>query len=64
MDRRKLEELFIDVAKSHEDYYDIKSQIRSLHSCDMITDEDYNYILAEWDNLLIKHGLMKPIDIK
>lgn len=51
------EELFIDIAQQYEEYYDIKDRIRGLHSYGELTDEEYDYIISEWDNLLSKHNL-------
>lgn len=50
-------ELFVDIAKKNDNYEDIKEELRSLHSSDIITDDQYNYILQEWDNILTKYNL-------
>lgn len=57
LDKEKAEEYFINIASQYEEYWDIKDSIRNLHSCDVLTDDEYNYILQEWDNLLKKHNL-------
>ena len=49
---------FIEIAEDSEDYYEIKDELRSLHSFGDITDAEYDYILENWDNLLKEHGLM------
>ena len=40
------------------DYYDIREKVRSLESENIINQEQYNYILGEWDNILKKHNLL------
>lgn len=50
-------ELFVDIAKENDTCEDIKEELRSLHSSDVITDEQYNYILQEWDNILAENNL-------
>ena len=57
MDTEKLEKLFAGIAEQHECYDDIKEDIRSLHSSDVISDDDYNYLLENWDNILRKFNL-------
>ena len=51
------EETFVNIARQHTEYNDIKDRIRGLHSYNEITDAQYNYILDEWDNMLKKHNL-------
>jgi hypothetical protein len=50
-------ELFIDIASQYEEYDDIKDRIRGLHSFGELTDDEYDYIITEWDNLLAEYGL-------
>ena len=50
-------ELFVDIAKENETCEDIKEELRSLRSFDAITDDQYNYILREWDNILAENNL-------
>lgn len=57
LDKAKAEALFVDTAKQFEEYNDIKDKIRSLHSCGELTDNEYDYILENWDEFLIKHNL-------
>lgn len=56
VDIEKIEELFVETAKCNGTYEDMKDKIRSFHSCDVITDEEYDYILSEWDNMLNKYS--------
>lgn len=60
-DQRKLqdhaEKVFVEIAEQYGTYDEIKEHIRSLHSADELTDEEYNYILEEWDNILKKNNL-------
>lgn len=53
----KAEELFISIAEQHENCEDIIDNLRELNSSGQITDEEYNYILQEWDSMLKKHNL-------
>lgn len=57
MNKQLAEKLFIDIAEQYEDVYEIKDRLRGLNSNNKITDEEYDYILQEWDNLLAKHNL-------
>ena len=56
-DIKKAVEYFVDIAKRHDTYEEIKEELRSLHSCDELTDDEYNYLLEEWDNILIEYNL-------
>lgn len=51
------EEIFISIAKQYEECDDIKDRIRGLHSYGELTDEEYDYIISEWDTMLAKHNL-------
>lgn len=51
------EKLFVEIARASEDAYEIKDGLRSLHSNDELSDEEYNYLLGEWDNILKKNNL-------
>ena len=55
--KQQAEELFIDIAMQYEEYDDIKDRIRGLNSFGELTDEQYDYILENWDKLLKKHNL-------
>ena len=35
-----------------DDADDMLAQLRSLRTCDEITEEEYNYIISNWDDLL------------
>ena len=59
MDKEKAERLFVDIAEQFEECEEIIDRLRSLNSNGQLTDEEYNYIQTEWDNLLEKHGLME-----
>lgn len=56
-DIKKAVEYFVDIARRNETYEEIKEELRSLHSSDVITDDEYNYLLEEWDNILIEYNL-------
>ena len=51
-------ELFVDIAKQEEDCDAILEKLRSLNSCGDVSDEEYNYIIDKWDDILKEHGLM------
>ena len=57
MNKQKAEELFIEIAKQYEEHDDIKDRIRGLHSYGELTDEEYDYIIENWDSLLAEHNL-------
>ena len=50
-------DLFIDIAEDYEECYDILERVRGLHSFGEITDDEYDYITVNWDNLLKKYNL-------
>ena len=49
--------VFESVAEQYETYKDIEEHIKSLHSANELTDEEYNYIQEEWDNMLMEFRL-------
>lgn len=49
MNIEKLKEFFIDIASQYATYEEIIEDIRSLNSENVISDEEYNYILEHWD---------------
>lgn len=51
-DERTLKELLFDTFERHDTYEDIIDEIRSVHSCNDITDEEYNFILKNYDTWL------------
>ena len=55
--KEDLRQLFQYIASEYETYEEIKEGVRSLHSENVITDDEYNYILQEWDNMLEEFGL-------
>ena len=56
-DMSKAIELFVDIAKENDTCEDITEELRSLCSFGTITDDEYNYILQEWDNILAENNL-------
>jgi len=56
-DMSKAIELFVDIAKENETCEDIIEELRSLLSFGAITDDEYDYILQEWDNILAENNL-------
>ena len=55
--KQQAEELFIDIAESETECEEIIEQIRSLRSNNDLDDEQYDYIIENWDKLLEKHNL-------
>lgn len=55
--QNRAEEIFVEIAEQYKTYDEIKEHIRSLHSADELSDDEYNYILQEWDNILRKYNL-------
>lgn len=48
----KLKEIMYPLFDMYEDYYDIKEALRSMHSNDDISEEEYDKCLEHWDDLL------------
>ena len=57
MNKEKAEKLFVDIAKQYETYEDMIDKVRSMNSDGTITDEEYDYLSVNWDNLLEKHNI-------
>ena len=55
--KQQAEKMFIEIAEKETEHDEIKEQIRSLHSHDELDDEQYNYILENWNKLLQKYNL-------
>ena len=49
---------FKNLCEQYEYCEDMKEGLRTLHSQDLITDDEYNYVLENWDNLLVELGYM------
>lgn len=47
----------MEIARECEDCNEIKDRIRSLHSCKVLTDEECDYLLENWDEILEKNNL-------
>ena len=50
-------EIFKSIAEQYETCEEITDCIRSLVSVGELTQEEYDYILQEWDNMLAEFGL-------
>ena len=61
--KQQAEKIFIEIAEKETEYGEIKEQIRNLHSRDELDDEQYNYILENWDKLLQKHNLLRNVTL-
>lgn len=55
--KQQAEKMFVEIAAKETEYGEIKERIRDLHSHNKLDDEQYNYILENWDKLLQKHNL-------
>ena len=53
----ELKEIFVDIAEEYTEYNDIKDRIRGLHSFGDITDDEYNYLIQNWDDILKEYNL-------
>ena len=59
MNELKAKEIFKELNEKFDDYENIKESLRSLHSCEELSDAEYDYILENWDNLLVELGYME-----
>lgn len=51
------EKVFVEVAEQCEDSVDMLDALRSLKTCNEITEEEYEYIIKHWNKMLKKHNL-------
>ena len=51
------EKVFVEIAEQYEDCDVILDDLRSLETCGEITEEEYDYLIANWDDLLTKYNL-------
>ena len=58
MNELKAKEVFKELNEKFDDYEEIKENLRSLNSCEELSDAEYDYILENWDNLLVELGYM------
>lgn len=58
METQELIKTFVDIAKEHEDCEDILEELRGLASFGEVSQDEYNYIIQNWDNILREHGLL------
>lgn len=57
MNKKKLEKIFVDIAKSNEDCESIIAELRSLESTGEISEADYDYLTKNWDKILSKYNI-------
>ena len=50
--RKHIVNIMIRLFKSYDSYNDVKDELRELHSCDLISDEQYNFALEHWNTIL------------
>lgn len=48
----EVKELFQDLAKQSNDYYELESYVQSIWSVGDLTDEEYDMIVDHWDEWL------------
>lgn len=56
----KVKNYFKELNERFDDYQDVKEGLRNLNSSGSISDAEYNYVLENWDNLLVELGFMEP----
>lgn len=56
-ENKKIENIFIDIAKQCSDCGEIIDNLRGLLTCHEITENDYNYLIKNFDDLLKKYNL-------
>jgi hypothetical protein len=56
----KVKNYFKELNEQFEDYEEIKEGLRSLHSKELITNAEYDYVLQNWDDLLVELGYIEP----
>ena len=44
--------VFIKIAKQYEDYVDMLDALRSLKTCNEITEDEFSYIIKHWNKML------------
>ena len=58
MDKKKAEDLFVEVAGELTTAEEILDKLRDYNSMEILSDEEYNFLLEEWDNLLKDYGIV------
>lgn len=48
----KLKEIMFDLFDTYEDCDDIIDALRGLNSCEEITEDEYDYCINNWDDIL------------
>lgn len=51
-DKDHIKEIMFDLFDKHEEYDDIKDALRNMNSDGVVTDEEYDYAILYWDELL------------
>ena len=49
---KELKELFQDLAKQADDYYELESYLDGYMDCGTISNEEYDVIIKHWDEWL------------
>lgn len=57
MNTVKAEKLFKEVAQENDVVEDMIDTLRDYNSAGELTNEEYDYLIVEWDNLLKKYSL-------
>lgn len=55
MDINKIKSILLDLWEEHELYVNIVQDLRSLQTNQELTEEEYNYIIQNYDSLLDKY---------
>ena len=53
MNKIKIGKIMFDLFDKYDNYDDIKDALRSLHTNDDVSDQEYNYCLQHWDEILL-----------
>lgn len=51
----KTEQIFVDIAGQYDNCEDMINALRSLNSCGELTNEQYDYCIGHWDEMLEKY---------
>ena len=53
MNKVKIEKIMFTLFDKYEEYDDIKDKLRNLHTFGEVTDEEYDYCIRHWDEILL-----------
>ena len=56
---QKVKNYFKELNEKFTDYQDVKEGLRTLHSNGIISNSEYDYVLENWDDLLVELGFIE-----